>query len=404
MNIGPITISLKQKQPAAATAALTIASSGSPSSMLFNRHDDLRTNLSFIRETVSAAMHARSEAIGRGKLHGYTISSGHRKQLDHTHPIERVLASPNPLVTGSDLLELISQWLDATGNALLLKVRNGFGIVSELWLLPATNFIIERGADELPQYYKFLPTNNQIPASDIIHIKRPDIRTSPFYGHAIISDMIETAKTDVALRLYQQRFFDNDASPRAYLKFPKGATLTQEQIDQIKSAWEAKYRGPQNAGKLSILHDGGEIVPVASGAKEMDFNASRLALRDAIRESFKVPKIVLGDTDAVNLANAETSYRVFMRDVVDYILGKIAASLTKGLATEFPEHITIEHEEIIPESEEKLLGRLKELKQVLTIDEQRKLMGMPALGAGKGNRFIIGSAIYDERLSRTSEQ
>jgi len=396
MNIGPITISLKQKQPAPTKAALTIASGGTPSSMLFNRHDDPRTNLSFIRETVSAAMHARSEAIGRGKLHGYELSRGHRKQLDHKHPIEKVLASPNPLIAGSDLLELISQWLDATGNALLLKVRNGFGIVSELWLLPATNFIIERGADELPQYYKFLPTNNRIPASDIIHIKRPDIRTSPFYGHAIISDMIETAKTDAALRLYQQRFFDNDASPRAYLKFPKGAALTQEQIDQIKTAWEAKYRGPENAGKLSILHDGGEIVPVASGAKEMDFTASSLALRDAIRESFKVPKIVLGDTDAVNLANAETSYQVFMRDVVDYILGKIAAALTRGLAAEFSDHIVIEHEEIIPESEEKLLGRLKELKQALTIDEQRKLMGFPALPAGKGRVLLVGATILDE--------
>lgn len=395
LNLGALHISISKQAPAPEKKALAIAHGGAISPMTFNRYDDPQRNILYIRETVAAAMHARSEAIGRGRLHAFERKKGthERTALAPEHPLEQMLQAPNPLLGGFDLLELISQWLDATGNALLLKVRNALGVPTELWLLPATSFVIERGANELPEFYRFQPANTRIAASDIIHIKRPDIRTSPFYGHALISDMIETAKTDSALRFYQQRFFDNDAMPRAVLRFPEGASLTQLQIDEIRTAWEAKYQSPANAGKLAILPDGGVLEAIGGGAKELDFAKSRSELRDTIREAFKVPKIVLGDTDAVNLANAETSYRVFMRDVVDYALGKITAALTRELATEFSANIVIEHEPVVPESEEQLLGRLRELRSALTIDEQRALLKLPPLPHGNGKVFLIGNAV-----------
>ena len=398
LTLGKINISIYKKQKQ--QPAIEVASGQQLSPWLFNRYDNPRENIFFIRETVSSAMHARSEAIGKGKFHGYEILPGKngnslKRMLAHDHPLERLLRNPNPIFDLADMLELSSQWLDATGNAVFLKVRNGFGDVSELWLLPALSFIIEKGADELPAYYTFFPTNAKISADDIIHIKRSDIRTAPFYGHAILSDILDTAKTDSALRLYQQRFFDNDSVPRAVLKFPQGTILTQAQMDDIRIKWEEKYQGAANVSKLAILPAGGEINAISNGSKEIDFAKSRTMLRDAIREAFKVPKIALGDTDNINLANAETSYNVFIRDVVDYALHKFSRALTRQLASEFDTNIVIEHENIITETEEKLQVRLQELKQSLTIDEQRSILSLPALPAGKGNVFVVGNAIYD---------
>ncbi len=404
ISLGKINISVnkKQKQSAAAGTqpAIEVASGMQLSPWLFNRYDNPRENILFIRETVSAVMHARSEAIGRGRFHGYEMlrdkgGNSSKRMLASDHPLEQLLRDPNPIFDLSDMLELSSQWLDATGNAIFLKVRNGFGDISELWLLPALSFIIEKGADQLPAYYTFFPTGAKIPASDIIHIKRSDIRTAPFYGHGLLSDILDTAKTDSALRLYQQRFFDNDSVPRAMLKFPQGTILTQEQMDEIRTKWEAKYRGAANSSQLAILPDGGDISAIASGTKEIDFAKSRAMLRDAIREAFKVPKIALGDTDNVNFSNAETSYNVFLRDVVDYALGKFSKALTRQLAAEFDTNLVIEHDNLIPEAEEKLQVRLQELKQSLTIDEQRAMLSLPPLPAGKGNVFVVGNVIYD---------
>lgn len=382
LKLGKLKLVLGSKKQAPQTSPRLRIASGGETGFLFNRYDNPRENLLYIRETVAAAMRARSEAIGKGRFHIYeTIASQGKeaqRELARDHELVRLLEAPNPLLDGSELLELISQWLDATGNALLLKVRDMQGKVIELWPLPATNFFIEKSSDELPARYRFLPANTTIASADIVHIKRPDIRTSPFYGHAVLSDIIETAKTDAALRMYQQRFFDNDAMPRAVLRWPAGTLITEEQMTEVRTAWEERYRGAQNASKLAILPDGGELVPLTSG-KELDFAKSRTMLRDAIREAFRIPKIVLGDTDDVNLSNAETSYRVFLRDVVDHALGKIARALTRQLAAEFADTITIEHISVVPDNEEQRLKRLELLKDALTRDEQRQLLGFSAV-------------------------
>jgi HK97 family phage portal protein len=307
--------------------------------------------------------------------------------LPSTHALERVLQSPNPVFDFSDLLELTTQWLDATGNALLLKVRNMRDEVIELWPIAALSFQIEKGEDEMPACYRFMPSDTRVAARDIIHIRRADIRTAPFYGHAILSDILDTAKADTAIRMFQQRFFDNDAVPRAVLKFPQGVRFTQDQVNELRAAWDDKYGNPMNAGKIGILPDGGDLRMLGSTAKELDFAQSKKDLRDGIREAFKVPKIVLGDVESVNLSNAETSYYVFMRDVVDYSLSKIARALTRSLAKEFGIDITIEHDNVIPESEDRFLGRLRELKQSLTIDEQRGFLGLGPLVGGKGSEI-----------------
>lgn len=391
-------------------------------SFITNPWDHPRQNIQFIRETVSACMHARSEALSKGRFHAYLavgaggggIVGDARHALKADHPLERLLQNPNPLFDLSDLLELSSQWLDATGNALWLKVRNGHGEVTELWPVAALSFIIERGSDQLPAAYRFLPANVTIPASDIIHIRRADIRSAPFLGHAVLSDILDTAKAETAVRLFQSRFFDNDATPRAVLRWPAGSLMTQDQMDQVRTAWEAKYATPLNAGRIGILPDGGEVQLLAPGTKELDFSKSKKELRDSIREAFKVPQIVLGDVEGVNLANAETSYMVFMRDVVDYSLAKHARAFTRALASEFSaaggedatRHawgmpssaslIVIEHESLVPETEERFMTRVSELKQAMTVDEQRALVNLPPLQNGKGKVFLLGSAVVGE--------
>ncbi len=363
--------------------------------------ENVMENLRHIRETVAACMHARSEAIGRGTFHAYVGRNGSadlRDALSFDHPLEKLLRRPNPIFDMSDLLELSSQWLDATGNSIWLKVRDGNGAVVELWPASVLSFQIERGADGLPETYRFLPSNALIPASDVIHIRRPDIRMSPFFGHGLISDILDTAKAETAVRLFQSRFFENDATPRAVLRWPPGALMTQDEMDRLRIAWESKYASPNNAGRIGILPDGGEVQLLGSGGKELDFTKSKEELKSAIREAFRVPSVVFGDTDNVNLSNAETSYMVFLRDVVDHSLAKHAQAFTRALASEFdaPERsqdtgrfvprgeLLIQHDGLMPESEDIFMDRVNALKQSMTIDEQRALIGLGPLPNGAG--------------------
>jgi len=420
LTIGNIEFSLARRKASSEAATpprqtipsvVSIGTYSGQSRAYYNAYDAPRMNLLYIRETVSSCMHARSEAISHGELHAYrldnhstgrastgglTSRTGSKLQLDAKHPLEALLRAPNPILDMSDILELTSQWLDATGNAILLKVRDQRGIPRELWPIAALSYQIEKGEDGMPQFYRFQPTNTLIPVADIIHIRRPDLRTAPFYGHAILSDLLDTAKADTAVRLFQERYFANDAVPRAVLKWPVGSLLSQDQMNQIRNAWEERYGGPSNGGKLALLPDGGEIDVLSGTGKELDFRNSKQDLSDAIRQAFKVPKVVLGEVDGVNLANADTSYSIFMRDVVDASLSRLDRALTRSLAREFGSDIHIEHDNILPESEAQMLGRLAEVKQTLTVNEQRALLDLPPLPDGRGNVFMIGNTIFAE--------
>jgi HK97 family phage portal protein len=342
-------------------------------------YDNPAQNLAYVRETVAACMHARSEAVSRGKFRlTRRASSGSleaQAASEGAGAIQRLLDNPNPSIDLSDMLELSQQWLDATGNSLWLKVRDGNDRTVELWPVPALSFYIEKGEDGLPGVYRFPQANARIAARDLIHFRRADLRTAPFLGHAVLSDMIQTATADTAIRLYQARFFENDATPRTILRWPEGTTLTLEQMSEIREAWDTRYAGPANSGRIAILPDGGEMQMLGSTARELDFGRTKKELRDTIREAFKVPQIVLGDVEGVNLSNAETSYTVFLRDVVDFSLAKHARALTRAFSEELGVSQVIEHDSVVPENEERFLARLKELKDVLTTEEKRRLLG-----------------------------
>ncbi|MEO6940609.1 MAG: hypothetical protein ABI444_10790, partial [Candidatus Kapaibacterium sp.] len=138
-----------------------------------------------------------------------------------------------------------------------------------------------------------------------------------------------------------------------------------------------------------------DLQVLSSGTKEFDLRNSKEDLRDQIRAAFKVPKVVLGDVEQVTLANAETSYQVFMRDVVDAALSKICRALTRSLASEWSSDIRITHDNVIPENETHFIGRLDQVKQSLTIDEQRALLALPPLPNKSGNVFLINGTLFD---------
>ena len=87
---------------------------------------------------------------------------------------------------------------------------------------------------------------------------------------------------------------------------------------------------------------------------------------------------------------------VFMHDVVDYTLNKHARVLTRTLAHEFGLDLAIWHDDVIPETEERMITRLGLLKEALTVDEQRAMLALGPLDAGRGKVFILGGAVVGQ--------
>jgi hypothetical protein len=60
-----------------------------------------------------------------------------------------------------------------------------------------------------------------------------------------------------------------------------------------------------------MLENGAKWVPAQSTVRDMDFVNLRSLARDVVREAFRAPKVMLGVSDDVNRANAQTGQEVF---------------------------------------------------------------------------------------------
>lgn len=259
------------------------------------------------------------------------------KETTLSKRLSALLNQPNPALPRTEFLALASQHLDVTGNLLMLVVSDGAadqeGTPAEFWILPSYAFDLldERGIplqtgseNILPTYYRW--NEVVLPADRIIHIRRASIKSGPYKGRGIVQDEITTLQTFASVLKAQRRYFETDGIPNAAITFPVGVTSQDINTDDLRATWKEKFNAASGEASLAVIPDGGTLVTF--GPKELDFRESKKELRDAIREAFGVPKIMLGDTDSVNFNNGVTSMAIFRHAVVQRFGQQIADALT----------------------------------------------------------------------------
>ena len=92
--------------------------------------------------------------------------------------------------------------------------------------------------------------------------------------------------------------------------------MSQDQYDRVRANWDTKFKGVNNAHKLAILEGGMDFKPMSPTSREMQFSESRKSTRDEILATFRVPKVILGITEDVNLASASASEYTFSKFVI----------------------------------------------------------------------------------------
>jgi HK97 family phage portal protein len=108
---------------------------------------------------------------------------------------------------------------------------------------------------------------------------------------------------------WNRQFFLNSAEPRGVVEVP--GSLDDNDFDEFQMRWAETHQGIAAAHKVAMLENGAKWVPNQSTVRDMDFVNLRSLARDVVREAFRAPKVMLGVSDDVNRANAQTGQEVF---------------------------------------------------------------------------------------------
>lgn len=226
------------------------------------------------------------------------------------HQALNVLNNPNPFMTRIELFELSQTYLDLAGESWWLLDYGNLAFPLSIWPVRPDRMIpIPDPVNFLKGYVYQGPSGEIIPfqLNEVVFVKR----TNPldmYRGQGIIQTILSDVDAGAYAAEHNRNFFYNGAEPGGVIQVP--TELSDEEFDQLTNRWREGNQGVSRAHKVAILEAGATWTSNSIGQKDMDFVNLVNNSRDKIREAYGVHKIMVGISDDVNRANAQTGEEV----------------------------------------------------------------------------------------------
>ena len=314
------------------------------------------------------------------------------------HPLLDLLARPNPRQDGASLLETIAAHLLLAGNAYVEAVALSgdggaqAGQVRELYALRPDRMKLVPGPDGWPQAYEYTVAGQTVrfdqnaPQPPVLHLTffNP---VDDHYGLSPLEAAAIAVDTHNAAAQWNKALLDNAARPSGALVYsgPDALVLADQQFERLKKELEQQYQGTANAGRPLLLEGGLDWKPMSLSPKDMDFMEAKHAAAREIALAFGVPPMLLAIPGDNTYSNYQEANRVFWRQTVLPLAGRIAGALTQWLAPSFGAGLRLSPDsdriEALSADRAALWERVTKAP-FLTVNEKRAATGYGALEGG----------------------
>ena len=216
-----------------------------------------------------------------------------------------VLRKPNAYQTRIQFWE---SWILSklcSGNAYIMKVRDGRGVVTELHVLDPQRVkpLVAESGDVFYEINRDNLTAQKeavvVPAREIIHDRfnalfHPLVGLSPLFANGL------AATQGLKIQENSANFFANQSVPSGILTAP--GAISDETAQRLKDTWEGRYSGGRGAGKIAVLGDGLEFKGMTITATDAELVEQLKWSAQVVCSTFHVPpyKIGIGDMPTYN--------------------------------------------------------------------------------------------------------
>ncbi len=218
---------------------------------------------------------------------------------------------PNDFHTGFEFREGSQMHEELTGETSWVFDMDA-GFPTEMWYVrPDRMEPVQDKDDFLTGWIYTGPDGSNVPLrnNEVILEKRPD-PLDPYRGMGPVQSIMPNIQQQRYATEYQRNLFLNGAEPGGVITVPN--KLNDREFDELIERWRETHRGVARAGKIGVLEGGMTYAPSASSNKDMEYGLLRSTNRDEMREAWRIHKTMLGTSDDVNRANAETGEEVFV--------------------------------------------------------------------------------------------
>lgn len=262
---------------------------------------------------------------------------------------------PNSFHTGFEYREGASQHLELTGETFWVLERGMTTFPTSMWYVrPDRMMPVPDPDDYLLGWVYTGPTGEQVPLrlDEVILEKLPD-PLDPYRGAGPVASIMPNIDQMKYATQYQRNLFLNGADPGGVISVDK--RLTDREWQEFTDRWREAHQGVARAGRVGILENGATWAPAGQSNKDLEYGNLRLQCRDELREAWRIHKAMLGTTEDVNRANAETASEIFTADIIVPRLNRRRDTLNHKLLPLFGatgQGVEFDYENPVPENRE----------------------------------------------------
>ena len=250
-----------------------------------------------------------------------------------SHPLLDLWDDINPYDTRQTFLELTQQHLDLTGEAWWVLVRNGAGIVQEMWAVRPDRMRPVPHRTEFISGYVYTIGAERIPLGldDVIFLRIPS-PLDPYRGMGPVQSLLVDIGGEHSAAQWSRNFYTNSAEPGGIVELAE--TISDAEFERLRQRWGEQHQGVGNAHRVAFLEHG-HWVDRKYTQRDMQYEQLRRLNRDLILGAFGMPLPMLGIVESVNRANAEAADVMFSRWLVRPRLERIKSALNTRLVPMF---------------------------------------------------------------------
>lgn len=270
-----------------------------------------------------------AEPIVQGKREGAW------RRVDE-HPLETLLARPNPFYDGDACTKalVISYCLD--GNAYKIKIRNPFGEVIQLWYAP--HWMIEPkwpdDNSEFISHYEYSPGNGEkinLSTRDVVHIRFGLDPRNPRKGFSPLRPLLREIFTDEEASNFAAAVLRNQGFPGLLIS-PKDTTRghTTEQAKELKAKFQSHFTGDRR-GEPFVATQPTDIKSFGFDAQQINLTGLRDISEERVCAMLGLPAAVVGFGAGLQQTKVGATMRELVRLARVNVVNPMARSFGKTL-------------------------------------------------------------------------
>lgn len=263
-----------------------------------------------------------AKAAARLPLPVYERNDLDRPKVDD-HPMARLLAQPNPRMSGFDLWLWTSSTFDIYGDTFWFKRRLN-GKITGLFPLHPSSMTYDDGWN----FDNGTLRMTNIDDTDLVIFRgfHPD---SLNRGMSPLEPLRSTLENEWHARTATSSFWQRGARPGMALSHP--GQLSGPAQNRLKAQMDAVAAGSDKTGVTIVLEEGMEPKPMTLTAEEAQYIETRKLNREEVCAAYDVPPPVVHILDRATFSNITEQMRSMYRDTMAPRLRGFEAAIEIGL-------------------------------------------------------------------------